>query len=61
MKQGTKYNKILKNTYTCAPNKIVLIVTITPPTHINTNTKTKVSDISVVSLDWDKKKLSNKV
>ena len=48
-------------TYICAPNNIVLTVTITPPTHIKTKTKTKVRDISSVSFDCDKKKLNNNV
>ena len=53
--------KILKKTYICAPNKIVLIVITTPPTHIKTKTRTKVLDISSVSFEFDKKKLNNKV
>ena len=54
-------DKIKDKTYIWAPNNIELTVTITPPTHIKIKTKTKVWDISSLSFDCDRKKLSNKV
>ena len=61
IKSYIKNNLSLNKTYIWAPNNIELIVTITPPTHINIKIWIKVWDISFVSFDWDKKKLSNKV